>query len=334
MAERLPGVARNRVAESMSRRYRDVDRSVPARTALATADDVVAYAVTRMPATYASARAAFGALALSGAAGPDGAVFTPRTVLDLGGGLGAAAYAAARTWPDIEEVVVVDSQPIVLATGRELHDRIGLAAPRMRWERLDLDPTAGSRPHFDRADLVTISYLLSELSPPARRSIVEAACAASRSAVVVIEPGTPSGYVRIIDARSAIISAGLEIAAPCPHGLECPLTGGDDWCHFSVRLARTKAHRTAKSGRLGYEDEKFSYVAAVRRPPSAGGDRPARIIRHPIWRKSLVELQLCMPDESAVTTTRVPRSAGPLYTAARASSWGDVWPLGGETGDS
>jgi ribosomal protein RSM22 (predicted rRNA methylase) len=331
LGETLPGAARTRAAESMSRHYRDVDRSIPVTAALGSTEDVVAYAVTRMPATYAAAQAALTALAGSRGAAADAGAFEPRTLLDLGGGLGAAAYAAARAWPSIEDVVIIDSQPIVFAAARQLHESLGRNAPRAiwraTWKRQDLVRSGDGELQFDRADLVTIAYVLSEVPAAARQSILDAACAASRSAVVVIEPGTPSGYRRIMDARAAMISAGLEIAAPCPHGLECPLAAGEDWCHFSARLARTRAHRTAKSGRLGYEDEKFSYVAAVRGAAPAG-DRRSRIIRHPTWRKSLVELRLCMPEHPhpAVATARVPRSRGALYRAARASSWGDTWP--------
>lgn len=314
MADRLPGRSVTQVAESMSRRYRARDRDDRGAAPHVTAEEVVAYAVSRMPATYAAARSALQALSAT-------RPFQPRTVLDLGGGLGAAAYAAAATWATVEAVTVADAEPLMLATGRTLRLAVGAGAPAVSWQRRDL---ASQTSELAQADLVTIGYVLSELPAHARRRVVEQAGAASRIAVVIIEPGTPNGYERVLDAREVLVAAGFDIAAPCPHARPCALSGTDDWCHFAVRLPRSRAHRVAKGGQLGYEDEKFSYVAATRDPVS--GERLARIIRHPTWRKSLVELRLCQPGDPAVDNLRIPRSAGEQYRAARDATWGGTWP--------
>src|SRR4051812_34166531 len=57
--------------------------------------DVAAYAAYRMPATFAAVRSALDQLA---AAYPG---FAPRTQLDLGGGTGAAAWAAADAFASL-----------------------------------------------------------------------------------------------------------------------------------------------------------------------------------------------------------------------------------------
>ena len=82
-------------------------------------------------------------------------------------------------------------------------------------------------------------------------------------------------------------------ALPAPGG--CPLAAGD-WCHFGARVNRSALHRRVKEADLGYEDEKFSYVAA------GGGRSPtgiARVLRRPAQRKGLVSLRLCRPDGTA-----------------------------------
>ena len=94
-----------------------------------------------------------------------------------------------------------------------------------------------------------------------------------------------------------------------------------DWCHFAVRLDRSALHRRVKGGRLGHEDEKFSYVLASRAPvtPASG-----RVLRHPVTRKGLVQLEVCDSAGSAgrvVVTKRDPIA----YRAARDASWGDPW---------
>lgn len=88
--------------------------------------------------------------------------------------------------------------------------------------------------------------------------------------MVLIEPGTPEGYLRIREARGQLIDAGMTVAAPCPHDGTCPIEVGQDWCHFSARVSRSSLHRQVKGGSLPYEDEKFSYVAATRFPVEAG----------------------------------------------------------------
>ena len=90
---------------------------------------------------------------------------------------------------------------------------------------------------------------------------------------------------------------------------------------FAVRLDRSALHRRVKGGRLGHEDEKFSYVVATRDPlPSAA----ARVLRLPVTRKGLVQLEVCDAAGSAqrvVVTRRDPIA----YRAARDASWGDSW---------
>ena len=135
--------------------------------------------------------------------------------------------------------------------------------------------------------------------------------------IVFVEPGTPAGYRRVLDARAAVLAAGGHTVAPCPHDLPCPLPP-DDWCHFAVRLPRSKLHRAAKGVELGYEDEKFSYAALSREPvPRAA----ARIIRQPQIRSGHVNLVTCEPD--GIHERTISRKQGALYKEARGAAWGD-----------
>ena len=59
---------------------------------------------------------------------------------------------------------------------------------------------------------------------------------------------------------SDVLKNGGYIVAPCSHQGECKIEE-DDWCAFYTRVARSAIHRQAKKGELGYEDEKFSYMA-------------------------------------------------------------------------
>jgi ribosomal protein RSM22 (predicted rRNA methylase) len=272
--------------------------------------DVAAYAAYRMPATFEAVRAALAAFAETV---PD---WTPGTHVDVGGGTGAAAWAVTATWPGERGVTVLDWAEPALALGREM----AAANPALagaRWQRARI----GSALTLDPADLVTVSYVLNELTEADRAGLVDAAADAAR-AVVIVEAGTPAGYARVIEARDRLIRAGFRIAAPCPHSAACPIVPGTDWCHFSARVGRSSLHRQVKGGSLAYEDEKFSYVAATRLPAEPA---PARIVRRPQIRKGQVLLDLCEPDEQLSRTT-VTKRHGPLYKAARDATWGDPWP--------
>jgi ribosomal protein RSM22 (predicted rRNA methylase) len=274
--------------------------------------DVAAYAAYRMPATFEAVRSALGALA---EAAP--AEWAPDSHVDVGGGTGAATWAVAATWDGERPVTVLDWAEPALALGRELASSYEPLKSAV-WQRSRI----GSALTIESTDLVTVSYVLGELTESDRRAVVDAAASAARSAVVIVEPGTPDGYGRVIEARDRLIAAGFRIAAPCPHSAACPIVPGSDWCHFSARVSRSSLHRQVKGGSLAYEDEKFSYVAATRFPVATA---EGRVVRRPQIRKGQVLLDLCSADE-ALRRETVTKRHGTLYRAARDADWGDAWP--------
>ncbi|WP_051950649.1 small ribosomal subunit Rsm22 family protein [Actinacidiphila yeochonensis] len=274
-----------------------------------------AYAAYRMPATYAAVRSALAALR---ARTPG---WTPAAHLDLGGGTGAAVWAVADTWPDGPASTVLDWSAAALALGGTLAAQA--AAPAVRaaaWTRAPL----GGAPELPAADLVTVSYVLGELTPADRDALVDAAAAAATGTLLVVEPGTPEGYGRTLAARDRLAAAGWTVLAPCPHSGACPVTG-TDWCHFAARVPRTALHRQLKGGTLGYEDEKFSYAALACPGTEPGTPAPARVVRHPQLRKGQVLMELCTRDDGLRRDT-VAKRHGALYRQARDADWGDAWP--------
>ncbi|WP_411112743.1 small ribosomal subunit Rsm22 family protein [Streptomyces sp. 029-5] len=274
--------------------------------------DVAAYAAYRMPATFEAVRAALEALA---DAAPG---WAPGSHVDVGGGTGAAVWAADATWAEPRTTAVLDWAEPALALGRELAAASGAPALRTAdWRQTRIDAAL----KLPESDLVTVSYVLKELTGRDRTALV-AEAARTGQAVVIVEPGTPDGYLRIIEARDQLIAAGYRIAAPCPHDGACPIERGTDWCHFAARVSRSSLHRQVKGGSLPYEDEKFSYVAAVRSDAHPAG---ARVTRKPQIRKGQVLLDLCTRDDGLRRDT-VTKRHGALYRAARDVAWGDSWP--------
>jgi len=143
--------------------------------------------------------------------------------------------------------------------------------------------------------------------------------------LALVEPGTPAGFERLRAARSALISWGARVGAPCPHDQTCPMVGSD-WCHFAVRLERSALHRDLKAARLGYEDEKYSYLVVSPSPPSAPA---ARLVRSPRPHRGHVRLVLCETD--GLTERVISRRDGELYRRARDARWGDRLELDSNT---
>ncbi len=312
LAGLLDGLPPRQATQAVDRLIANYRGTTPTGTPLLRdRSDVAAYAAYRMPATFEAVRSALHALR---EAAPD---WVPATHTDVGGGTGAASWAVAGAWEG-PRTTVLDWAEAALALGRELVGASAVPAlDDVEWRRARI----GEDLDLDAADLVTVSYVLNELTPRARTALVDAAARAAQ-AVVIVEPGTPDGYARVIEARDRLTAAGFTVAAPCPHSDACPIEPGTDWCHFSVRVSRSSLHRQVKGGSLPYEDEKFSYVVATRFAVDAVA---ARITRRPQIRKGQVLLELCTRDEGLQRAT-VTKRHGELYRAARDIDWGDAWP--------
>ncbi len=286
-------------AARLSAAYREGAAARPARTR----DDVLAYAAQRAPATYAAAVAVLSRLREQR---PD---WRPRTLLDAGAGPGTAAWAACTVWPELERIVLTEAEPEMISLGREL----GLDGAE--WIRGELDGAAGD------FDLVLCGYALNELPEPRLEPVVRSLWERAADTLVVLEPGTPAGYRRILAVRAAALEQGGRTLAPCPHDGPCPLAA-PDWCHFSARLQRGEAHRAVKAVSRGFEDEKYSYVALAREP----APRPAaRIIRQPQIRSGHVLLELCTP--AGIRGETVSKRDREPYRRARKAGWGDPWEV-------
>ncbi|MGW7370019.1 small ribosomal subunit Rsm22 family protein [Streptomyces sp. NPDC054841] len=314
LAGLLDGLPQSRVTQAVDRLIASYRGDTPTDApVLRDRADVAAYAAYRMPATFEAVRSALTALRR---AAPD---WVPATHTDIGGGTGAASWAVADAWPEgSHRTTVLDWAEPALALGRELAAVADSPALRgAEWRRARI----GEAMRLEPTDLITVSYVLKELDAADRTAVVTQAAAAGQ-AVLIVEPGTPDGYERIIAARDQLIAAGLRVAAPCPHSADCPIVPGTDWCHFAARVSRSSLHRQVKGGSLAYEDEKFSYVAATRFPATPAA---SRVTRKPQLRKGQVLLELCDEDETLHRAT-VTKRHGPLYRAARDTAWGDDWP--------
>jgi ribosomal protein RSM22 (predicted rRNA methylase) len=304
---RLEGRPRGDVAARaavISKTYRDGGTS----SAIKSETDALAYALARMPATYAAVSACLNA-ALE--ARPD---FAPRTLLDVGAGPGTASWAASEAFPSLTSLMLLDTNPALRALALDLQRGSTL----LNGLNYDAGEAHAALAKAEAADLVIASYLIGELGEAERKLLVEAMWAKARDMLLIVEPGTPAGYARILNARTQLIAAGAHVLAPCPHDHACPLQA-PDWCHFSQRLARSRAHKQVKGADVPFEDERFAYVVFTREPVAA---RPCRILSQPVIGKAEISAKLCTPDGVAIA--KVPRRDKAAYAAARHWRWGDA----------
>ncbi|MBB4954335.1 ribosomal protein RSM22 (predicted rRNA methylase) [Agrobacterium vitis] len=283
-------------------------------------DDLAAkaYLAARLPATFAAVRSAMEAVAETYGD------FTPKTLIDLGSGPGTALWAAADCWPDLQKATLVEASPAIRAVGQGLSKALSFDC---HWQAGDI---VRQMPSLPPADLVTLAYVLDELPVDTVATISQKLWAMTADTIIIVEPGTPAGWQRIVTARQALLDAGAHLLAPCTHQANCPVVS-PDWCHFSRRVARSRVHRQVKQGEVPWEDEKYIFIAASRQPITLSGARvlsPARLA------SGMAKLKLCRDDGQVLETT-LSRRDGDIFKAARRADWGDRidWQTVGDQND-
>ena len=289
-------------AEQLSHRYRNEKRNGQNLINDKTAS--VAYAVSRMPAT-------FGAMALvleQTAALPD---ISPKTMIDAGSGTGSAVWAAASLF-DLREIACLERNSDMRAVGKELTGKAKdfFSVPPV-WQNFDL-----TQDTLPQADLVTAGYVLNELNEKERPAALLKLWKAAQNVLVLVEPATPESFRQVKEYRKILIENGAFIAAPCPHQKDCL----NEWCHFGCRVARSKLHRQMKGGEAPYEDEKFCYLIATRRKYELAAPR---VLRRPVIQTGKVTLSLCTTE--GITEKNFSKKDGAAYKAARKAKWADAF---------
>ena len=272
--------------------------------------DFSAYLVARLPATYAAVAFCLAELARRY---PQ---FTPQSVLDAGSGPGTAGWAAAEAFPDMPLVTFLDNNMQFLKLAGSLAAQS--ASPALQQAKA-LNVDISNLPQNLSADLVVAAYALAELPVAKAAEAASILWQATRNALLIIEPGTPHGFARIHQARATLMAEGAHLIAPCTHMKACPVLA-PDWCHFSVRLARSREHMHAKRAAVPFEDEKFSYVIASRQPLAIEG---VRILARPIKTKAEIKFKLC--TESGLTRQNIAKRDKAEYKRARKLEWGDLF---------
>lgn len=288
--------------QSISKKYRENDGK--GKKLVTKQSETIAYAISRMPATYCAVYSAFSNVLKN---------YNKqiKTVLDIGAGTGAATWAITSL-ADVEKITCLEREKAMKDTGNQLMKDV---LSNVEWEEFDLVSDEINK----KADLVVSSYVINELSEENRKKAIEKMWDSTNDILLIIEPGTPEGFRHILEARKQLLSKGASIIAPCSHNGNCPINHQEDWCSFYVRVARGGMQRQAKKGELGYEDEKFSYIAFSKTPTDTG---IPRILRHPQINSGYVKVKLC--TENGLEEKTYSKKDGEIYKKIRKLDAGDT----------
>ncbi|MBR2704070.1 MAG: methyltransferase domain-containing protein [Clostridia bacterium] len=289
-------------SKEISKRYRDNNND--GNRLVTSNKEAVAYALSRMPATYESVLDCLKNVFEKNN-------FDIDSVLDVGAGTGAATWALFSFF-DKKNYSCFEREDAMIGIGNELMKNSELS-DIAKWTKFD----AVNDSIEEKYDLIVVSYMINELPKDQIKNVVEKLWKATNKILLIIEPGTPNGYSNIKQMRSLLSKNGAKIIAPCPHGEECPLPE-DDWCQFTCRVQRSKIHKILKDGSSPFEDEKYSYIAFSKLDCESSDNR---ILRHPIINKGYSEYKVCSKD--GIKNVKLSKKDGAKYKEAKKKSAGD-----------
>lgn len=260
-------------SQKISEKYRNNDGK--GKRLVTQEEEAIAYAISRMPATYCSVYSVLTQVLKN---------YNKKinTVFDIGAGTGAATWAVSNLL-DAKKITCLEREKAMRDTGKKLMDK---HLPNIEWKECDIVVDKLE----EKVDMIITSYMINELSPVDREKTILKMWETTNDLLIIIEPGTPEGFKHILQAREILQAQNANIVAPCAHNGKCPINPEEDWCSFYARVARSGIHRQAKKGELGYEDEKFSYIAFSKNISSSNG---TRILRHPQINSGFVKVKLC-----------------------------------------
>ena len=252
------------------------------------------YVQSRMPATQAVCEKVFSQIKKN---------VNITSILDLWCGSGSATYAALKIFPSLSTIHLIDQHN---------YYEYDFSQPYQFFKQNFKDL------NFSQSyDLIVASYAINECDDKLVENLLHYAWKYTNKYLVVIEPGTPHGYSAFLKARQHLIDQGAFLMAPCPHECACPLVH-PDWCHFKIRLHRTKIHQQIKQGTKSFEDESYIFGIFSKHQEQKTINR---IIKKPIKKSGHILFNLCTPD--GLENETVSRKDKIRYVKAKRLEWGD-----------
>lgn len=296
LSQKSSGAEVVKLANELSKTYRSDQKTK--ELVIDSYSKALSYAISRMPATYAVSQFVMEQLAQK-------LTDFPQSIVDIGSGTGSASFACLDRF-EHAKVLGLEKSKFCRQVATELATSLG-AEQKIAFESFDLTKDNLAQ----KCDMIVCAYVLNELPEKDFLPALEKLFASTNDLLVVIEPGTPKDFNKLLTIKRLAFKKGYNILAPCENNCDCNLSE-DDWCNFSTRVRRTSLHRQAKGGSLGYEDEKFCYVAISKKQLPKPG---TRVTRHPVYKPKQVLLEVCTP--SGKQTMQIVKSDTENYKRAR-----------------
>lgn len=314
---------------NISLRYRD--ESGKGKRLLTTDSEALAYSLARMPATCGAVEEILEQVFSSSVniTNTSNKVINKfddiHSLLDLGAGTGAVGWIMDKYF-DMNNIICLEREVAMINMGKKLMNSGSQYLKDAKWIKHDIE-----KENIDyKADIVTASYVLNELTEEVRIKVVDEIWQATNRLLIIIEPGTPVGFRNIKRIRETLILKGAKILAPCIHNKKCYKTE-EDWCHFSCRVGRTSIHKDLKGADASYEDEKFSYLVVEKEDKYTNSmskkdkcickNHCGRILRHPQVRKGHTIMEICTAE--GIKNITISKRDKEIYKASKKLKQGD-----------
>ena len=296
-------------------------------------DEAIAYAIARMPATYAATSTVCSQVFEIIERKNSKAKENFKTLIDVGAGTGSATLSISEQL-NLEKITCLEREAAMIDLGKTLlSESLNMIVKNASWKNIDISDYI----HSDRsttkkddkennetllkADIVISSYMLNEFAEENILKIVNVLWRMTNDVLIIVEPGTPNDYKRLMKVKDYLIENGGNVIAPCICEKKCNLPL-NDWCNFTCRVERTKLQKEVKCGNVPFEDEKFMYLAVSKNDYNSEKDKIARIIRHPIIKSGMVEVKLCL-NEQIINKTYTKKDKE-IYKKIRKVKVGDI----------
>jgi ribosomal protein RSM22 (predicted rRNA methylase) len=197
----------------------------------------------------------------------------------------------------------------------------------IKWVKENVINLANNNTNFE-SDLVISSYMINELSSNDIEIVIDYLWNMTKKILIIVEPGTPDDFKRMYDIRKYLIQKSGIIVAPCLHTFECDILNKQDWCAFTTRVERNKIQKAVKSGDVPFEDEKFTFLAVLKKEYveelELEPKNIARILRNPEITQNYINLMLCN-QEGKIINDKVLKSNKEIFKKAKKTQNGDLF---------